>query len=308
MKTEGEILLKKVLIIDHNRHNWFETFEHTKLSNGEYVQIDQASVNNINFIGKTNGDCVFELNPDDHPIPFSTQDTYRKFKPDLVLVKKINKNLLFGLQYANIPVINSIESIYMNFERPLMFGGLKQIKDKLGQDHFPLIDQTYFANYSFYKDLMQYPLVMKAGAAHAGYGKMQIYDYQQFQDICSVIALHGDYFTSEPFINVDYDFRIQKIGQDYRVLKRKSKNWKANVGLYTMEIGKITETYKMWADECSRLFGGMDILAIDALHTADGEEYIIELNDCLIGFPKECEKEDMNSIKKLVLDRIESLI
>ncbi|MFX0095498.1 MAG: hypothetical protein ACFFBD_27425, partial [Candidatus Hodarchaeota archaeon] len=124
-------------------------------------------------------------------------------------------------------------------------------------------------------------------------------------DFSTIVALHSDYVTTEPFIENDYDLRIQKIGTHYRAFKRTSFAWKKNVGGAIVEDIPITENYKLWADECSRFFGGLDILAVDAIHSVDEKEYILELNDTAIGLLPAYEKEDMKNIGDLVLQKME---
>ena len=41
--------------------------------------------------------------------------------------------------------------------------------------------------------------------------------------------------------------------------------------------------YKVWIDECAKLFGGLDILALDVLVTLDEKEIILELNESAAG-------------------------
>jgi glutathione synthase/RimK-type ligase-like ATP-grasp enzyme len=66
----------------------------------------------------------------------------------------------------------------------------------------------------------------------------------------------------------------------------------------------MKEEYKLWVDEVAKLFGGLDILALDVLHGKDGRDYIIEVNDTAPGLMYEHEEEDIGHIRDLVLQRI----
>lgn len=110
---------------------------------------------------------------------------------------------------------------------------------------------------------------------------MKIKSNEEMQDFKSVLALHRDYVSLEPFIEYDYDMRIQKIGTQlkfsvfprginvalgntYRGFKRMSPNWKANTGnASVIEDMEVTPIFKRWVDECALAFGGLEILGLD---------------------------------------------
>lgn len=132
-----------------------------------------------------------------------------------------------------------------------------------------------------------------------------------------MIALHHDYVTIEEFVeDREYDLRIQKVGNHYRAYKRVNANWKGNVGSSLVEEIPITDKYKTWAEEAGKLFGGLDILTVDAIHTKSGKgtykacylaypvDYIIEINDSPSGFLGKNEKEDMGHVRDLVLEKL----
>ena len=84
------------------------------------------------------------------------------------------RNVLYGLMMGNVESVNSLQSIYMNLERPLMFGALKAIETKVGHDQFPVIDQTFYSSYRQMIIPPKLPAVLKIDHAHAGMGKMKV--------------------------------------------------------------------------------------------------------------------------------------
>jgi len=216
------------------------------------------------------------------------------------------RNLIMGFMHANIPSVNSLTSEYMMLERPVMFAGLLGIRNRLGFKRFPLIDQSFHGSSGELRFTPDYPLVVKVGHVHAGYGKMKLENSKQLDDLRSIVALHNDYCTAETFMKGDYDLRIQRIGDRYRVYKRTgiSGGWKTNVGSAILEEIPITTEYKSWADEAEKLFGGLDMFALDSIHTLDGKDYILELNGSAIGLGPEREIDDNQVIRDLVLRKL----
>jgi len=182
---------------------------------------------------------------------------------------------------------------------------------------FPLIDMHFYPNTAApageHKDsiaeidsLWGFPRVVKVGSPHAGFGKTRVYNQGELDDLRSILYMRRElFYTTEAFVDVDFEYRVQKIGDHYRGFKRNStSSWKGNWGNITFEDFKLQPVHRMWADECAKMFGGLDILAIDVLRMNNGKDIIIEVNDTAPGFMYAHEKEDNRHIKELVLKRM----
>ena len=72
------------------------------------------------------------------------------------------------------------------------------------------------------------------------------------------------------------------------------------------QLEEIPEKFLIWMNEISLMFGGLDIFALDVLHSKEGD-FIIELNDTAMGLMYKFENEDSNDIKELVLEKCKLL-
>jgi hypothetical protein len=235
------------------------------------------------------GQVICRLNASRQPIPGTVQGSIRTFIPDFILFRSITVGIhlvdatstLYAFKHACIPSVNSIDSIILSIARPVMYGELRRVmKEQGGAKEFPLIPQNYYAKYSNMLITPDLPFVVKVGGAHAGYGKIKITSSPMFDDVRSIVALHGDYSTAEPFIDWDYDYRIQKIGCHVRAYRRQvsqATQWKGNVGNAMIEEIDVEPRWLRWVNAAAGCYGGLDILALDLVRDrVSGEEFILE--------------------------------
>jgi glutathione synthase/RimK-type ligase-like ATP-grasp enzyme len=211
--------------------------------------------------------------------------------------------------FANVPSVNSLSSVYSFLERPVVQGELNRLQAELGPANFPVIQQQYFAGFQDMMYTNAFPCVVKLGHAHAGMGKMRVQDHHDFEDFRSIVVMSdGKYCTAEPFLDGEYDLRLQRIGPNHhRAYRRQSVsgNWKTNTGTSIIEEVQVTEEYRRWLDAAATMFGGLDICTVDAIHDRQtGKEFIIEVNGTSSGLAPDNAVEDSGFIRDLVLEKM----
>uniref|UniRef100_A0A8C4YU67 Synapsin I n=1 Tax=Gopherus evgoodei TaxID=1825980 RepID=A0A8C4YU67_9SAUR len=105
----------------------------------------QAEFSELNLVAQANGAFSVDLE-----VLRNGMKVVRTVHPDFVLVRQHaysmapggdHRGLVIGLQYAGVPSVNSLHSIYTSFAQ------LVRLRRKLGAEEFPLIEQTFYPNH-----------------------------------------------------------------------------------------------------------------------------------------------------------------
>jgi len=306
-----------VLVIQSDAYDWPSMFSGVTLQDGRGIRVIQAGWEDISVHADTYSSahlCVDVVKPAKTASHPESQRFPATIKPSFVLVRNEVKtpfmdgrSKLDGLLFADVPAANSLESILLFCERPAVMGQLHRLNRRLG-DEFPVVPQHFASSHRSFMYGYTFPAVVKVGSAHAGVGKMKIMDHHQMSDFRSILAMTPDeHCFAEPFIIGSCDLRIQKIGQKYRAFRRMgiSGEWKTNTGTAVMEEVECTARWRGWAAAAAEMFGGLDILAVDAIvEEGTGKEFILEVNGTSVGLHPDVAEQDNRCIMELVLSRM----
>jgi hypothetical protein len=103
-----------------------------------------------------------------------------------------------GLLLAGIPSINSLSSLWLCQEKPVIYTKLQHVQRLLANtdNAFPLIPQSYYGNHRSMSFVNWSRAVVKIGTAHSGLGKLRVNNMDEFQDVRSVCALQPRYILA----------------------------------------------------------------------------------------------------------------
>lgn len=314
-----------LLVLQDDNYDWPALLQGATLRDGRSIRVVQTAWEAIEVHVDTyssSGVCVEVLrlaktaSTPEGTTPMRLPGTVR---PDFVLVRNEVKtpmgdgrNKLNGLLFGDMPAMNSLQSILLFCERPAVQGQLLSIQKQLGKEAFPLVPQHFASSARSLMYGYTFPAVVKVGSAHAGVGKMKISDHHQMTDFRSVLQMMpGEHCMVEPFIVGEADLRIQKIGAHYRAFRRTgiSGEWKTNTGTAMMEELECSDRWRAWADAAAEMFGGLDILTVDAIvEEGTGRELILEVNGTSSGLHPDKAAEDNQHIKELLLVRMDEAL
>lgn len=321
-QQKAQVSKCQVLVLDTSGFNWSQAFKKLKTKDGRPIECRHSAWHLINVASTSHfgGQAIV-----DQLVVTADGAAHERFIPDCVLIRdrcrqangEDHTHQLMGFIYSRTPCVNAAGAALSCLDRPVVYSELLDIRNTEGAKdelfRFPLIEQEYYANEAPASIKPNFPVVAKLRTVASGFGKLRAADEQSFGELSSILALSSQYFTTEESLSVAAEIYIQWIDGNIRCFKRiKSlsgsgfRTW-SNWGTLRYEEVDSTKQYKRWAELVSKIFGGLDIFALNVIQTDVGEEYILGIQDSSCPFAPQYQNEDAAQCAALVVGRIEKM-
>jgi hypothetical protein len=248
MENEARV----VLVIDYSI-DWSKAFRgkgRIKVEEAEWAHLE------MRFEG---GKLIVDIegNPNGYTRAARSQ---RTVYPDCVLVRNFPlalrgvhyRNLCNCLMISRVLCVNGAQCVLATTDRAWLYAELLRVQDELGKDCFPVVELDFYSNMlrggRGFEPLKRGDTrtVVKVGSTNAGFGKSLVDTQQQREDLWSILACSNEYVTEEPFIEHEYEYRVQVIGEHVRCFKRNSdSSWKNNTGNLQFMSLAVEERHKV---------------------------------------------------------------
>jgi len=200
---------------------------------------------------------------------------------------------------ANVPCLNRAECMRQNGSRISTYATLIR-------SGMPVVPSEWFlgaAGYGyFYKPA--YPVVLKVGDWHMGYGKMKVPCQEVWLDAVDMAAITHEHISIEPFVEYIREMRCLLVGNSISGTEREGSQWKTNICPKSIKDVEVPHDIEEMTRRAAKTIGA-DIIGIDWLQMQDGSWVILEANLAPgLNYPwKDWRVETVQILKEMMKER-----
>ena len=145
-----------------------------------------------------------------------------------------------------------------------------------------------------------FPVVLKIGNYHMGYGKALVRNSENWQDFIDMAVLFNEPVSLEPYVAYKTDIRCQYITGNVTCIERKPDHWKANVN--PAEVKPFTPPERI-IEETTRFADSInaDILGLDWIQSINDDWVVLEGN---ISPGLNDPQKDRDKINHMIIQRL----